>query len=104
GVLNWDSVSHVWHLPGGRTAVLNARDAESLAKATEFHIDIGGFAERQVAEKEGEKLRSALRLSNAVLGLGLHVALAQQEMPRARLAPHVKQKLADKHGVSVVDC
>lgn len=104
GILNWDTSSHAWALPDGRQAQLCARHVATLAEATEFHAEIGGFSSPEEAREAGEKLRGALRLTNAVLGLGLHVPALTQEVRRAQLAPHVKEKIAREHGASIVDC
>jgi len=104
GIMNWESDSHPWHLPSNRAATLVARPSGPLATAAEFHIDAGGFETAAAARDEGERLRSALRLANAVLGLSLRVPTATEEMPRARLAPQVKEQIAQEHGVNVVDC
>lgn len=104
GIMSWESDSHPWALPSGRAARLVARPSGPLAEATEFHIDAGGFETVSEAREEGEWLRAALRLANAVLGLGLRVPTPTQEVPRAKLAPHVKERLAREHGANVIDC
>jgi hypothetical protein len=104
GILNWETASHEWLLPGDRKAVLYARHVATLAEATEFHAEIGGFASPEQAREVGEKLRGALRLANAILGVGLNVPALTQEVRRAQLAPHVKEKIAREHGASIVDC
>ena len=53
GILNWDTPSHSWTLPGGYEAILKPRDAGSLAAATEFHIDVAGFPDRAAAAALG---------------------------------------------------
>ena len=104
GILNWDAGVREWQLPSGQRAVLTARHVGSLGEATEFHVDVEGFATPDEARVAGEKLRGTLRLVNAVLGLGLHVPSIDQEVPRARLAPHLKEKIADEYGAAIVDC
>lgn len=104
GVFNWKATSHCWQLPTGNRATLCARHVESLDEATEFHLDVGGFETAESALHVGELLRSALRLTNAVLALGLNVPSGDQEVNRAKLAPHVKEKIAKEHGAKIVDC
>ena len=104
GIFNWESDTRVWRLPTGDNAVLNARHVDSLAEATEFHIDVGGFPNPDAARSVGEQVRGTLQLTNAILGLGLNVPSVDQEVERAKLSPHLKEKFAKEHGAVFVDC
>lgn len=104
GLLNWDTPRHSWTLPTGHRAELRSRPDGSLAEATEFHIDVVGFATVEEARTTGEQLRGALRLANAVLGIGLNVPAAAQEIPRARIATDMKEEIARSCGTAVAEC
>lgn len=104
GIFNWDAGSHRWTLPTGQEGILFARPDGPLASATEFHVDIGGFKTQEEAREAGESLRAGLRMANALLTLGLHIPTAGEEVRRARLAPHVKEKLSKEYGTKIADC
>ena len=104
GLFNWPSGSHEWTLPSGHKATLFARHADALDQATELHIDVFGFKSPGTALEVGETLRGALRLANAVLGLGLVVPSEAQEKPKLRVSEHVKNRIEEAHGARVADC
>lgn len=104
GLLNWESPTHSWTLPSGHQAELRARPDGPLAEATEYHIDIGGFTSAEQACATGEQLRAAVRLANAVLGLGLNIPTITQESPRARVSAEHKEKVRREYGATIVDC
>lgn len=83
--------------------MLQARHADTLVKATDFHIDVCGFTSPDAAMEVGEKLRNALRLANVVLGVGLHIPATGEDRVGTRLGPQVKEKIAAEHGITLVD-
>lgn len=78
-----------------------ARNAESLDKATAFHIEAGGFATQEAARAAGEALRVRLRLLNAILGLGLQVPVG--DSPSGHVSDLIKEKVAMGNNAVVVD-
>jgi len=78
-----------------------ARDAESLDKATNYHIDAGGFSSEQAAREAAEALRVRLRLLNAILNLGLNIPT--EDKISGQVSAEIKQKLKAERGETVVD-
>ena len=66
------------------TLELAARNADSLDKATNYHIDAGGFDSVLAAREAAEALGIRLRLLNAILNLGLNIPI-EDKMTLLRL-------------------
>ena len=103
GVFNWSESVHEWQLPTGNIALLEARHADSLVLATDFHIDAVGFESAEDARVAGEELRSALQLANIVFGLRLSIPLRDQKTKRTTLGAELKESIERKLGASPVD-
>lgn len=78
-----------------------ARNAESLDKATSYHIDAGGFSSEQAAREAAEALRVRLRLLNAILNLGLNIPT--EDTISSQVSEELKQKVKAEHGGTAVD-
>lgn len=70
---------------------LVARNADTLARATTFHFEAGGYESEPAARSAGERLRVRLRLLNAVLNLGIHVPVG--DSPSSALSPELNEML-----------
>jgi hypothetical protein len=88
-------------MPGGETLSLVARDSDKLIEATRYHFAMGGFPDEASARSRGNQLRVHLQVLNASLNLGLLVPTA--DTTSVRVAVEHKQKLADEHGVTLLD-
>ena len=73
GVLNSADSSLIVSVPGLQDMTVVPRDADSLAEATKYHFDCGGFDSPATAKQAGEKLRRILRLLTAAFDLPLVV-------------------------------
>lgn len=78
-----------------------ARNAESLDKATNYHIDAGGFESEQAARKAAEALRVRLRLLNAILNLGLNIPT--DDKISGYLSDVIKDGVKTEHGATAID-
>lgn len=83
------------------TLEVAARNAETLAAATNFHIDGTGFTSGEAATVAAEALRVRLRLLNAILGLGLNIPVGNTVS--AQVSEEIKNKLKSEQGATVVD-
>jgi hypothetical protein len=83
------------------TLELFARNAESLDKATNFHIDGGGFPSADEARRAAEALRIRLQLLNAILRLGLNIPV--EDTVSAQVSEDVKAKLKSEQNTTAVD-
>ena len=88
-------------LTGGLTLDLVARNAKTLAKATTFHFEAGGFSTEEAARAAGERLRLRLRLLNAILGLGINVPVG--DSPSGAVSAAIKEKARNEHDAVVID-
>ncbi len=88
-------------MPGGETLSLVARDSDKLIEAARYHFAMGGFPDEASAQARGNQLRVHLQVLNASLNLGLLVPTA--DTTSVRVTPEHKQKLADEHGVTLLD-
>jgi hypothetical protein len=100
GVLRFDSQSVPLAFGNAEQFELRARNADTLAEATAFHIEGTGFPDKASAEAAGERLRVRLRLWNAMLGLGIKVPLTDTVSGGA--SSHLKQKLLEDHDAVAV--
>lgn len=80
---------------------LVARDADTLAKATKFHVEGTGFADEPAARNAGERVRVRLRLLNALLGLGLNVPTGDSQS--GGVSEQLKRKVHEEQGAVVLD-
>ncbi len=78
-----------------------ARNAETLDKATAFHLEAGGFPTEAAARQAGEALRVRLRLLNVILGLGLNVPVG--DSPSGSVSDDIKRKVAEEKDAVIVD-
>lgn len=78
-----------------------ARNAESLDKATNYHIDAGGFQSNTDARAAGEALRVRLRLLNAILNLGLNVPT--HDSTSGFVSEEIKRQVKDGQNCTVID-
>lgn len=78
-----------------------ARNAESLDKATNFHIDAGGFDSEVAAREAAEALRVRLRLLNAILNLGLNIPTEDQIT--GQVSDEIKKRVQTEHGAIAID-
>lgn len=101
GVFRFDEQTKVISLADGRELHLVARDADTLAKASRFHLEMHSFADEEAARACGEQLRTCLRVLNAVLNLGL--TIPGQDSRMANLTDAMKQKQLEEHGVTLID-
>ena len=83
------------------TIAIVARNADSLDKATSYHIDAGGFSSEQEAREIAEALRVRLRLLNALLGLGLNIPI--ENTISGQVSSAIKTKLQEEQGATVID-
>jgi hypothetical protein len=72
-----------------------ARNADSLARATAFHFEGGGYETEVSARSAGERLRVRLRLLNAVLSLGIHIPAGDRTS--GSVSEELKRKLLKEH-------
>jgi len=80
---------------------LVARNADTLAKATAFHFEAGGFACEELARLAGERLRLRLRLLNAILGLGINVPIGDSTSGSVSTA--IKETALKDHDAVAID-
>ncbi len=85
----------------GITLDVVARNAKTLAGATNFHVDGTGFASAQDAELAVEELRVRMRLLNAIFGLGLSIPVGNTVS--AQVSDEIKNKLKAEQGAAVID-
>ena len=78
-----------------------ARNAESLDKATNYHIDAGGFESEQAARGAAEALKVRLRLLNAILSLGLNIPT--EDKISGQVSEEIKKGLKSEHGATAID-
>lgn len=88
-------------LEKGQQSELRARDADTLAGATKFHIEGRGFPDQASARACGERLRDRLRVLNAMLELGLVIPLDDSTASRIALAD--KEEIYKKTGRIVLE-
>lgn len=88
-------------LEEGLDLVLAARDADTLAKATRFHIEGRGFPNEEAARSVGERLKLRLRVLNSLLGLGIEVPAVDSR--RTVVAKAVKEKILEETGEVIID-
>ena len=79
GVFAYDSETATAALVSGPELTVVARDAEHLVHARTAHLEAGGFPSEESARAAGERLRLRLRILSAMLGLGLHVPIEDQQ-------------------------
>ncbi len=77
------------------------RNAETLDRATNFHIDGVGFLSADEARAASEALRIRLRLLNAILGLGLNIPVGDKIS--GQVSQEIKNKVSLEQGATVVD-
>lgn len=80
---------------------LAARNAESLDKATNYHLDAGGFESEQAARAAAEALKVRLRLLNAILNLGLNIPT--EDKISGQVSEQIKNKMKMEHGATAID-
>lgn len=90
GKFAFDAAEEAVALADGLALRIVARNADTLNKATTFHLEAGGFDSESSARAAGERLRVRLRLLNAVLGLGINVPSG--DSISASASPEVKEK------------
>ncbi len=73
GVLNSANSSLTVSVPGLQDMTVAPRNANSLAEASKYHFDCGGFDSAEAAKQAGEKLRRILRLLTAPFDVPLVV-------------------------------
>lgn len=78
-----------------------ARNSESLDKATNYHIDAGGFESEQAARMAAEALRVRLRLLNAMLNLGLNIPT--EDRISGQVSEEIKKKVKTEQGATVIN-
>lgn len=83
------------------TLELAARNADSLDKATNYHIDAGGFESERAAREAAEALRVRLRLLNAMLNLGLNIPT--EDKITGQVSDEIKRGVNTDHGATAVD-
>src|SRR5690606_11662591 len=101
GTLPFDADTTSVELAEGLAIDLVARNADTVAAATAFHIEAGGFGTEQAARDAGERLRTRLRLLNAILGLGINVPATDKASANASQA--LKDLMGKPHGVQIMD-
>jgi TfoX/Sxy family transcriptional regulator of competence genes len=101
GKFEFDAPVTSLNLPDDLTLELVARNADTLAKATTFHFEAGGFACEELARIAGERLRVRLRLLNAILGLGINVPTGDSTSGSVSAA--VKQTARKDHDAVAID-
>ncbi len=101
GKFAFDTRTTSLFLADGLTLDLVARNAETLAKATAFHFEAGGFATEDAARAAGERLRLRLRLLNAILGLGINVP--DGDSVSGSVSTAIKEKLHKEHDAVAID-
>lgn len=80
---------------------LTARDAVTLAKAKQFHIEGRGFPNEEAARSVGERLRLRLRVLNSLLGLGITVPVIDSR--RQEVSDTVKEQELRESGGVIID-
>jgi hypothetical protein len=85
----------------GRKFILTARDADTLIKATKFHIDGIGFLDAESAYEYGEKLRIKLRVLNAMLSMGFTIPLV--DGTSGKVSDDIKKDIFEKTGAVYLD-
>jgi hypothetical protein len=80
---------------------LTARDADTLSKATRFHIEGRGFPSDEAARSVGERLRLRLRVLNCLLGLGITVPAVDSR--RANVTDSHKESVFQETGRVIID-
>lgn len=83
------------------TLELAARNADSLDKATNYHIDAGGFDSEVAAREAAEALRVRLRLLNAILNLGLNIPI--EDRITSQVSEEIKKSVNADHGATAID-
>ncbi len=83
------------------TLELTARNADSLDKATNYHIDAGGFDTEPAAREAAEALKVRLRLLNAILNLGLSIPI--EDKVTSQVSEEIKKKAKANHGATAMD-
>lgn len=83
------------------TLELSARNADSLDKATNYHIDAGGFNSALAARAAAEALKVRLRLLNAILNLGLSIPI--EDKVTGQVSDHVKKRVKADHGATALE-
>lgn len=89
------------HVSESLTLEFAARNAESLDKATNYHIDGGGFDSEHAAREAAETLRVRLRLLNAILNLGLNIPT--EDKITAQVSEEIKSGVKTDHGATAID-
>jgi hypothetical protein len=100
GVFRFPEASRSFQLRD-HSVELVARNADTLEAASKVHFDGHEFGDEQQAREAGERLRTRLRVLDAVLGLGLNVP-ADDSVSGAS-GQSVKQEALDQHGIVLVD-
>jgi len=101
GFFHFDGQSIPVDLGEDLNLILTARDADTLAKATRFHIEGRGFPNEEAARSVGERLRLRLRVLNSLLGLGITVPAVESR--RASVADAVKENVLRETGGVIID-
>jgi hypothetical protein len=83
------------------TLEFSARNADCLDKATNYHIDAGGFDSEKAAREAAEALRVRLRLLNAILNLGLNIPT--EDKITGQVSEEVKKRVKTDHGGTAID-
>lgn len=83
------------------TLSIVARNADTLERATSFHIDAGGFTSQSAARHAAEALKVRLRLINAILGLGLNIPA--KDAPSVQVSDEIKRKVKKEHDAIAID-
>jgi len=101
GFFRFDEPSIKFQLDNEIEINVQARDVENLNDATKFHIESGGYFNETSARKEGERLRSSLRIANCMLDLGLSVPIV--DTTSARLSDTARSEAQNKFGGIIMD-
>lgn len=80
---------------------LVARDAKTLIEARKFHIEGCNFLNEQEAKNAGERMRTRLRVLNAILALGITIPLTDKAS--ASFSSAVKNDMFEKTGGILLD-
>lgn len=101
GTLPFDADTTSIKLADGLVVDLVARNADTAAGATAFNFEAGGFETEQAAHDAGERLRTRLRLLNAILDLGINVPATDKTSTNA--SQTLKDSVEKPYGVQIMD-
>lgn len=101
GFFHFEDETKAFQIEGGPEVILVARDADTLSKASRFHLEGRGFPDEETARKVGERLRLRLRVLNSLLGLGIDVPTT--DMTSGSVSEEVKEKILLENNGIVLD-